>query len=775
MPIWLFAIGVIHTPLYPYPLPSFSLLACACLLGIVGYKWRCKKGRMAYLAMFFALGASLGSWHLNQVCNNQLSPQFEGSIQNIRFQVVSLSRFSGKSDTFTVQVLNRECSVTSCADIVGDKIRLSWYYPIQSIKPGQIWDATVKLKRPRGFVNPRGFDYQAWLLSQRLAATGYVRAKDGARPKLVSTEFVWAQVRQNTKDRLLKGRKGQFDRFWAALLVGDKSSIHQGDWAILQTTGTVHLMAISGLHIGLVALWCFGFGAAIARFWACITCGSGVFIDRFLPPLASISGALFYAALAGFSVPTLRALMACLIVNICMMAGVRISAFTILAICLAVVGLMEPLAWSGNGFWLSFVAVGLLVYCVGSRKGGKNRWAWVKMQVVLSIGMMLPLIFIGQGVSLVSPFANLIAVPVVSLLIVPCLLLASLVDFISQPFAQWILQCLDTLFSWLWGYLHWLQTSPFSRWWSSQPLSLGLLILGFIGCLLLIAPKGVRFKFLGVVWLLVAARGELIPREKFRLTVMDVGQGLSVVVTTPQFNWVYDTGPKFTEQFDSGSRIIAPYMRALGLSETSLIVSHDDNDHSGGTQGLISALTVGDFYSGEAIKSVVRQSKQCFQGQAWQEGSLAFHVLWPPQNSGYEGNKSSCVIYMQYKNGLESVDVLFTGDMDKSVEKRILGLLPTSVDILIAPHHGSNSSSSREFIKKINPSHVVFSTGFNNRYHHPSFKVVKRYQQAGVATHNTADDGAVVFTLNQESHLSVSKTREAEHKRWYLTPPSSND
>ncbi len=777
MPIWFFAVGIVHTPVYSTPLPAFVILVFSCCLGACSFilyahcRYLSFRRVLVCLTCFF-FGTALSSFQLSALCRQQLAAQFDGTIHTLQFQVISIPKLSDRSASFIARVISQECKhgadvSNTCPDILNQNIRLSWYYAYREIKAGQIWTASVKLKRPRGFANPKSFDYHAWLLSKDLVATGYIRQKAEQKPILVGGEWVWSQTRQNTKEALLRKSDRSFDRFWAALLVGDRSGVTAEDWLVLQATGTVHLMAISGLHIGLVAFFCYSFGSAFVRLINLVHRGSGERFCRFVPSSLSITGAFYYAALAGFSIPTIRAVTVCIMVHFFMAVGVKVPAMMMLGICIAVVGLLEPLAWESTGFWLSFIAVGILVYCLGGRKGGAVWWSWVKVQVVLSVGMLLPLVFIAQGFSLVGPLANLIAVPLVTLVVVPGLLIASLIQPMSDSLAQWLMACIDSIFTYLWWLLNKLQSLTYARWWPSQRLNLAMLLTGFAGSLYLLSPAGLRLKLLGVIWLIYAGWGRLYPQESFRLTVMDVGQGLAVVVTTPEVSWVYDTGPRFSEQLDSGSRIIAPYLRVLGVAETSVIVSHDDGDHSGGLLGLMSSIPLAQLYYGEPISRLKDQGRPCVEGQMWHSGKLVFEVLWPPKAGSLQSNRASCVVLMSFSEAGQSLRVLFTGDIDRYVERKILGRLPSAVDILIAPHHGSNSSSSTAFIETLKPKHVVFSAGFKNRYRHPSEKVIARYQKIGSILYTTAQDGAISFTLNERDELKIEKTRVSEAKLWY--------
>lgn len=775
--IWMFAVGLLVVPSLPFFIPFPLLFAFICLsllLQRAGYTW-------SRFGLCLALGLLINTWQLQSLSQAQLAHSFDNSWQTLTFKIVSIPERGELSTKFIAEVQDIECQALACPAIIDRRIRLSWYRPHHELEPGQVWSAKTKLKRPRGLANPGGFDYHAWLLGQDLVATGYVHSN----AKLVSTQFSWASVRKSLVDKVSAqaGDHG-YARFWSTLLVADRSAVTSSDWQTLQATGTIHLMAISGLHIGLVSLWAFWLGRMVARGWSLVAGRSAALVMHWLPPLLSCFMAMFYAALAGFSIPTLRALVACSAINICWVFGLRIGPLTLLGLGVAVVVLGEPLAWQSNGFWLSFAAVFLLIHTLSGRVVRQPVRIAIGMQLALSLGLCVPLLWLGQGVSWVSPLANLVAVPVVSFLIVPGLFIAVLMSVISNSVTHSVLLILDWVFDVLWHYLLWLQALPQTLVWSPKPLGGAALSIAFCGILLLLAPRGLRVRGLGVLALCVAAAIKPAAKPALRMTVMDVGQGLSVVVQTSANTWVYDTGPAYSESFDAGSRIIAPYLRAQGVREIDLIVSHADNDHSGGAASLLSLVDVRTLLVGERlpegademtpIEQEAKPAQQfCQRGQIWQVDSMTLSVLWPPEPGIYESNNASCVVLLEMplKSAAEQapvqmVRILLTGDIDSKIEAQLLQNLPRNIDIVIAAHHGSKSSSSYRFVRQLKPGVVVFSAGYNNRYNHPHPKIVSRYQARGAATYTTATSGAVVFEW-RDGVMAVTETRVAEAKLWY--------
>lgn len=757
--LWSFAVGIIHVPVYSFPwsVPSLFCAAVICLVLA-----RLKITLAGALACFF-LGMAIGSWNLQRVCNAQLPPQFDQSTHRVTFTIISIPRKNPMAQTFLARVESVACSGAACPDLAQRRVRLSWYRTQEDLQAGQVWQGTVKLRRPRGSVNPHSFDYHAWLLAQDVVATGSVRKADP-----LGSRWTWAGYRTQLMESLLSSAESPYRRFWAALLIGEQSEISQQDWARLQATGTVHLLVISGLHIGLVAGWCFLLGTLIGRAAGCCHRGSNALVMQWLPPLLACAGAAYYAALAGFSIPTIRALVACLSLMLCRVSGLNLSPFTLLGGAVAVVGLNEPLAWESAGFWLSFLAVALLLYVFSGRTTQQPLRAFIFTQPAMAVGLTLPLWLIGQGASLSGPLANLIAVPLVSFILVPALLVAALLHPMVPGVASWLLVQMDRIFDWLWWSLGFFQDLPTALWWPGHALGPLHLVLLSSGVLLLLAPGGLLLRSLGALWLVIALNSKGQPDYLLRATVMDVGQGQAVILQTPGKAWLYDAGPSFSDQFDAGSRIVAPYLRHLGVRQLDLMISHADLDHAGGAQGIASTFSVDRAMVGEPL-DLLPQQELCRQGQTWREDSVTFTVLWPPADHRYSGNNSSCVLLLELPSRQGVTRLLLPGDVDRSVEYKLLEHLPQPVDWVLAGHHGSKSSSSYRLLYRIRPQHAVFSAGHQNRYGHPHPKVVQRYAEVGAQSYNTATDGALIFTWRGDG-LEVIKAREKWPRLWHRVP-----
>ncbi len=755
-----FVVGAAHVVFYSrIPSPGL-LLVIALAVGSICVFYR-RSFSLAVTGCFLA-GMVIGSHAIQQRVATQLHPQYEGESYHIRFAIESIPVDGERSVSFMADVLDIRCRTLRCPPIAGERVRLSWFQPKSRIRAGQIWEAEVSLKRPRGLTNPGGFDYQGWLVAQNVVATGYVRHLSGWR----GTQRNLAYWRQSVRDSLLGGESSfTFGRFFSALLVGDKSGLTTDDWQILQTTGTIHLMAISGLHIGLVAIWGTLFGALCSRLcgllWPLVQARWGIY----LPVLGGSLFAISYAALASFSIPTIRALAACLVAGVCHLLGVRPAPAMLLVICATTVVWLEPMAAVSPGFWLSFTAVAVLMYTFGGRRHGKL-YGLCKAQVVLALGMLLPLLVLGQATGLISPVANLVAVPIVSIVIVPGLLLAALLSVWSPPLAQFIIEGLDWVFAGVWLVLDRLGQSTGLLWWPDHFVPPWLAVLTGIAVILILAPPGLRVRGPGALMLVACLFAYRPERASLQLSVLDVGQGLSVVIQTPEDTWIYDTGPKFSENFDAGHQIVLPYLRRLGVHEASMVVSHNDTDHSGGLQGIARGIDFNRLIAGEPVALADTYTQYCKAGQQWRSGRLRLSVMWPPAELQVTGNDSSCVLLLEWENSGESTRILLTGDIGKKAEYYVMAHLDRPVDILIAPHHGSLTSSGPLFVRHVAPRWVVFSAGYKNRYNHPHPAVVDRYNRVGSTMLNTASDGAVTFIWNASSQPVIKKARTVHAKPW---------
>ncbi len=711
-----------------------------------------------------AVGAAVALMSMNHLLDARLDEKWHG--KDVQFHG-RIEEVIDQTDDFS-RVLFRVKKVESGSllpDLNSRLLRLSWYYGPQ-LEVGQNWAVTARLKRPRGFVNPRSFDYAAWLLSQEIMATGYI--KEGVRQQRASA--TWSgleQLRKTLPQRLFDGQP-QSQPFFRALLLGDMGQISADQWRVLQRTGTIHLMAISGLHVGLVAAIGYFVGWLLVRGLACVGLTRGnLWLSRLLPPIAASGLAFGYSALAGFSIPTQRAMVVVALANLALLMGAKMNPLRLLALACILVLLTSPLAPTQTGFWLSFVAVLVLIVGFGGRVERLHPVSsLIRAQWLLAVGLVGPLLGVGQIISVVGPVANLIAVPLVSVFIVPGLLLAALFSLISPLLAGGIIHLLDKLFALLWQYLSLLSDATLALWWPAFPTTSGLIAVAACGSLFVLLPRGLYTRWLGVFLLGLALLAPRPPDPSLRISVVDVGQGLAVWVHTPGYNLLYDTGPVFSADFDAGSRIVVPYLRTQGVHRLdTLIVSHGDNDHSGGLAGVLGNMPVEQLWLGDPIAPFSR-GKPCVQGQLWQRGDVRFEMLWPPPQSAYTDNNNSCVLLLK----LGQHNILLTGDIEKEVERRLLaeGRVPDKLTLVIAPHHGSKTSSSEGFVSSTQAQAVVFSAGYQSRFGHPHPDVVERYRRVDAQQFNTGEQGAISFQWDSpESEFRVETARATIDRAWY--------
>ncbi|MDZ7924497.1 MAG: DNA internalization-related competence protein ComEC/Rec2 [Marinagarivorans sp.] len=811
----------------------------------------CLLKRSSGLAAAFCIGAACGSYSLQQLVTAQLPHAWDKQTVELRFEVVQAQAATDtrsvslavKVLAATVPVLNKTVPVlnttvpnatqtTSDYSLVGKTLRLAWYQPDVVLAAGQQWQAQVVVRRPRGFVNPEGFDYAAWVLGQGYNATGYIKAQ--TTPILLANQ---PDLRDRLRSHLHEGLSaaGSSQPFFEALLLGQREGISPAQWQILQATGTVHLMAISGLHVGLVAALGFALGLAMVKLFL-----RGPFIGRrglwrasganalrpstkpsqpstkpsqpstkpsqqagksgsaiargghnyrWLPALLAVASAASYALLAGMAVPTQRALLAVVLLNVAWLFGLKSARWQVFAWVLLLVVIGEPMAALQSGFWLSFAAVAILMALMGglrrssiTRKYLRTRKA-LSLQCVLAVAMALPLWLLGLPASVLSPLANLVAVPVVALLMVPALLVWVPLSF--TPLSALFIQALAYLFNALWWLLDLLAQWPYAAAWGSG--NGYVLVLVALALVMLLLPRTLAMRTAGCGLIALVLVGAKPTPQAFKIVVLDVGQGLAVVVHDHQQTLLYDTGPAFSPRFNAGANIIAPYLRMQGLAVVapagglipfmptparnnglSVMVSHADNDHRGGFNAVNTAFAPADIWVGEPFEGLPPRATNCQRGQHWQWQNAHYHVLWPPAQlpdapPRWSGNNSSCVLLVES----QGVRFLLAGDIEAEAEQQLVaeGNLP-EVDVLIAPHHGSKTSSTLAFLAALKPKHIVVSAGFKSAYGHPHPSVVARYASVNAQVWNTASNGAVMMQL-QDGALRVAGLRQWQPKFWH--------
>ena len=742
--------------------------------GMQGYARRL--GVLLALLVAFAAGFYWAAWRADARLADELPTAWEGKDVQVIGVVSALPQFTERGVRFEFDV---EQVVTPQAQ-VPRHIQLTWFARAADadddallnpsrLHAGERWQFVLRLKRPHGSANPQGFDYEAWLLEQNIRATGYVR-KDPENFRL--NQLVWRpgylveRVRDQVAQRLQRVlQDGAYSQVLTALAIGDQHGIPQTQWRIFLRTGVNHLISISGLHVTLFSSLIFMLAQALWRRSARAT--------QWLPArkaavLFGVGAAFAYALVTGFAVPAQRTLYMLAIVALALWFDRLSSPSRVLALALGVVALLDPWAVLSPGFWLSFGAVGVIFYIVSQRIGAEKPWVQsLRVQGAVTVGLVPTMLLLFQQVSLVSPFANAIAIPVVSYLVVPLTLLGA---FLPVDFP---LHIAHEIMAQLMRLLEWFAQVPDAIWQQHAPpfWTIGIAVLGIAWML---APRGFPARWASGCLLLPMFlwTPAPLPAGTLQLTVLDVGQGLALVVRTQQHALVYDTGARFTSEVDAGARTVLPYLRASGIKALDgLVISHADNDHSGGALSVLDGIPVSWLLSSlPAEHPIAKQgvpSITCVVGQRWVWDGVSFEVLHPRFDSYTEKHKSNdrgCVLRIVAGRHV----LLLPADTEAQSEREMLARDAPALraEILIAPHHGSRTSSTADFVAAVQPSVVVFTVGYRNRFHHPRPAVVQRYREINAQLLQSDVDGAIEITVPGNGPLNIVAYRKQNPRYW---------
>ncbi|MGB7754909.1 MAG: DNA internalization-related competence protein ComEC/Rec2 [Salinisphaera sp.] len=639
------------------------------------------------------------------------------------------------------------------------RLRLSWYGKAPSLAPGDCLKIKAKLSTPHGSANPGGFDYSGWLWRKGIDATGYVRDFVPCQaPPLWSVDRLRHAALQRLAPILAqRPMRGLIE----ALSLGVRQHITDAQWATLRATGTTHLVAISGLHIGLIA----GLLFALARWLALRTPAARQ--ARRIAAVVAMTGALGYAALAGWALPTQRAVIMAAAFFMAIVVEREIGAGRALAWAALAVVLWHPASVIAPGFWLSFAAVGWLIWIATLVEGAWWRKALYFQFGLVVVLMPLTLWFFGQA-SLAAPLINALLIPAASV-IVPLVLIGVLAGLFAPATAGgWVLAKIAALLAMLWPGLAWAAQWPLASFHHVLPGALAL-VLAIVGLLMAAMPAPWRFRALGAVLLLPAVMGwrpagQAIPPGHFRLTVLDVGQGLASVVRTAHHTLVFDAGPAYRTGFNAGAMIVVPYLRHVGrLRVDRLLISHGDMDHIGGASAIMRRA---DVVHREGTKS----DDPCRAGQHWRWDGVDFDLLYPSAVEAAEAadsNEHSCVLRIHARGA----SALMTGDIEVPGEQALVDRDRGSIesDVLVVPHHGSTTSSSPALLNAVDPAIALVSTGWHNRWGFPRPVVVSRYRARGIDLFNTATAGALQLAWPAPHAPRVVRWRW-HHRRFWQQP-----
>lgn len=775
------------------------LLVCALLLAFRARSFRHVAVRVPVLAVCgAAAGFAWAGLFAHHYLADQLPSEWEGRDVTVVGTIDSLPNEFERGVRFNFSV-ERIVGEDGAAPVLPGRLALSWYagfreeepQAVGRVRPGERWQLTVRLNRPHGNANPHGFDYEAWLLEQDLRATGYVRPDrhsalknsriDGFVPgfgNVVQRGRAWL------RDRIHAALPSHpYAGVLVALVIGDQRAISQSDWKVFNRTGIGHLISISGLHITMIAGM---FAGLVFALWR-----RSFFTRANLPLLlpaqkaAALAGAgiaLLYVLLAGFGVPAQRTLYMLSVVALALWLGRLASVSHVLCSALGVVVLLDPWAVLWPGFWLSFGAVAVILYASAGRAhtyavapaGTAARWlaalkAAVRTQYAVTLGLVPLTMLLFAQVSLVSPLANAVAIPLVSFLVTPLSLAGSV---LPAPVGDWLLQLAHVFVDWLARGLHWLSAHPAAVWSAPVP-PWWAFAAALAGILWLLAPPGWSARWLGLASLfpLLLNTASHPPHGEMQVTAFDVGQGMALLVETPRHRLLYDTGPAYSGESDGGSRVILPYLRARGIARLdAMVVSHGDADHAGGALSILDEIPVDAVYSSlpedHAVAGRARHYR-CESGQAWTWDGVRFEMLYPVPalyaSEKWKPNARSCLL----KVTLGEHAILLPGDIEAVQEAELVRNSAESLraSVLLAPHHGSGTSSTAAFLEAVQPEFALFQVGYRNRFRHPKPEVFDRYGGLGIQRIRTDEAGAV--TLRFAEQVEVSEYRTASARYWH--------
>jgi len=802
-----FSLGVVALQWCPALPPAGAravAVAALCLCaGVLAWHARSLQGRSRRVSVCagvawvlvaagggFLYAATRAEWRLADA----LAPAWEGRDIVVRGIVDDLPQPGERGVRFAFAVEHTETPGAS----VPTRLSLAWYAPqagpdeteplVPHVHAGERWRLTVKLKRPHGYVNPAGFDLEAWLLEHDLRATGVVTPTPvNARLAAFAGRFddYVQAARERIRARILAALPGApYAGVLVALAIGDQRAIPETQWQVFNRTGVSHLISISGLHVTAFATLAGGLAYLALRRACWLTARIPA---RKLAVAVGGTLAFAYVLLAGAEVPAVRTLAMLLVAALGLWIGRPGTASCVWLWSLAAVLVLDPWAGFAPGFWLSFGAVGLLLYAGsgrleeppprhrrerlarGLREAARTQWA-------ITLGLVPGTLALFQQVSLVSALANAFAIPVVTFLIVP-LALAGL----AIPW-DGIWQLAHALLALLMRALEALAMLPAATWASHAPLAWTLPV-ALAGILLWLAPRGVPGRLLGLVLVLpmLLFTPPRPPPGGVRIVALDVGQGLAVLVETHGHALLYDTGPRQSETSDAGGRLIVPVLRAAGVRTLdALVVSHQDLDHAGGALSVLGVVPARALWSSLRIDHpiVVRASAQgtawrCAAGASWQWDGVRFDFVHPPiaqyAEEGIKTNDRSCVLRIEAGGRV----ALLTGDIEARSEDLLLrGGAALHADVLVVPHHGSRTSSTAAFVATVDPALAIVTAGYRNRFNHPRPDAVERYLRRGIDVVRTDRDGAITVELAAGTPSRATRARE-EHRRYWLDAPAS--
>jgi competence protein ComEC len=743
-------------------LPSGAWLVAALAIGA----WLWSRRDAWRLAGVLLAGFGIAGLHAGASLAGQLPLAMEGQDAVVSGRVVDLPLHEARRTRFLFRV---DDDTALPAALRGKTLRLSWYddfgaapspdAPRYRLAPGSRWRLQARLRAPRGLRNPGSLDSEKHAFAQRIAATGYVRSpQEAQRLSEASGIDAW---RDAVAGRIDDAVDSDSSRYVRALALGDTRALSEGDWEALRATGLTHLIAISGFHVGLVAGFCALLAAGL--WWLLPRLGRTVPRPQ-AAALGALLGAAGYAAVAGFALPTVRTVLMVAVVVAARLWRRPVGVPGALALAAIAVLLFDPLALLAAGFWLSFAGVAWLAWCLPHARGGRRIVGeFLSAQGVATLGLLpLTAILFGQA-SLAGPLANLVAIPWWSLVVVPLSLVGTALEALHAGWGGGAWRLAAACFDLSWPVFQRMADSPLSLWWlpESRGWALPLALVGAFWCLL---PGGVPGKPLALLlWLPLLWPDRGLPAHgEAELVVIDVGQGLSVLVRTRHHALLYDMGPAVPDGYDAGERTVVPTLHALGVRKVeAAVVSHGDADHAGGYPAVARRFPSAATYAPEGAG--LDGARTCVAGQAWRRDGVRFRFLHPPRHFPYLRNEASCVLRIETAHGA----ALLTGDIGEAIEQGLVTRHGEAVraDVVLAAHHGSRHSSTPAFVAATGARLALVSAGHGNRFGHPHPAVAARWREAGAELLSTPESGALRIRL-QHGGIHASEQRATHRRLW---------
>jgi competence protein ComEC len=782
--------------LWPALLYAF---ACAAAVGVAWVAARlarrgARQGVWLAALAAAALGFGATGWRADARLAEALPPQLEGQDLEVVGVVASLPQFHADGVRFRLEV--EAASHAGEPVALPRRVSLGWYaaqrgdslqgLPQAQLRAGQRWRFTVRLRQPHGNLNPHGFDYELWLFEQGVRATGYVRNNGGAVAQRLDEHAGHRldRLRQQVRDAIERQVSDpRAAGVLAALAIGDQAAIERDDWEVFRNTGVAHLMSISGLHVtmfawlaGGVAAWSWRRSTRLMLWRPAATAGRWI----------GLAAAVLYALFSGWGVPAQRTVCMLAVVTVAGSLGRRWPWPLVWGASAVAVTLADPWALLQPGFWLSFVAVGLLLASSGAQEPSEDepvaqsvsRWrqradaalrlarGGLRTQLIATVGLApLTLVFF-QQVSLIGFVANLLAIPLVTLAVTPLALAGAALP----PLWSWGV----ALVQGLGAALGWLSSWPWATW-TVAAAPAWAVASGLAAAALAVAPLPWRLRLLAVP-LVLPLLAPTVPRPapgSFDLLAADVGQGTAVLVRTAHHTLLYDTGPQYSRDSDAGERVLVPLLRGLGEMQLDrLMLSHRDSDHVGGAASLLQAVRVQSLWSSleatHPLRAAGVPATRCEAGQHWRWDGVRFEVLHPQpadyERSNLKPNGLSCVLRVSTPHG----SALLAGDVEREQEAALVAVHGEALrsDVLLVPHHGSKTSSTDAFLNSVLPHTAVVQAGYRNRFGHPAGEVLARYRARGIRVVQNASCGAWQSGVGTQQSCWRDVARRYWHHDW---------